>query len=341
MKALALIPLILLAAILPADNTLIVHEWGTFTSVAGEDGAALEWRPLAAEDDLPSFVYGPGDLADGAGVRHDPHLKADLSALVRMETPVIYFYAKNPLEVSVRVAFPQGKVTEWYPRVRSVSDRDGIDWGHITVLPDTPVSFLTETKPSHYYAARETDAATVRVCSYSGTQHEKFLFYRGVGSFKLPVRATLDGNRVHVTGARERVIVFENRGGRIGWTVSDGDCARPELNGDLHALLAELEKMLTEHGLYPKETRAMVATWRDSWFEEGLRVFYVLPRPITDKVLPLTLDPKPAELVRVLVGRVELITPEMEQAMRDDPASAKRTYGRFAEAILKRLAAHS
>ena len=75
----------------------------------------------------------------------------------------------------------------------------------------------------------------------------------------------------------------------------------------------------------------MLETWRDSWFEEGLRVFYVLPRAQTDAVLPVTIEPRPSELVRVLVGRVEVITPELEASVRANP----RAHGRFAEAVLK------
>ena len=33
-----------------------------------------------------------------------------------METPVIYFYSKEPQTVDVRVDFPQGIITEWYPQ---------------------------------------------------------------------------------------------------------------------------------------------------------------------------------------------------------------------------------
>ena len=40
------------------DSDLVVHEWGTFTSVSGSDGVSLEWRPLSGPSDLPSFVYG-------------------------------------------------------------------------------------------------------------------------------------------------------------------------------------------------------------------------------------------------------------------------------------------
>src|SRR6202158_3218109 len=32
------------------------HEWGTFTSIAGVDGRAVEWSPLTGSTDLPGFV---------------------------------------------------------------------------------------------------------------------------------------------------------------------------------------------------------------------------------------------------------------------------------------------
>src|SRR3989442_14914175 len=38
------------------ENRLVVHEWGTFTSIAGKDGVALEWRPLNGPTDLPKFL---------------------------------------------------------------------------------------------------------------------------------------------------------------------------------------------------------------------------------------------------------------------------------------------
>src|SRR5205809_6439023 len=44
-----------LAGSQPVPN-VTVHEWGTFTSVAGMDGEAVEWLPLEGQTDLPSFV---------------------------------------------------------------------------------------------------------------------------------------------------------------------------------------------------------------------------------------------------------------------------------------------
>jgi hypothetical protein len=55
----------------------------------------------------------------------------------------------------------------------------------------------------------------------------------------------------------------------------------------------------------------MVNTWRTSWFgENGTRLLYLVPSKQTDKLLPLKVDPAPDERVRVLVGRLETITPE-------------------------------
>jgi hypothetical protein len=338
----------------PAQNNLIVHEWGTFTSIAGKDGVALEWRPLNGPPDLPKFVHTiqQGD----AGLRNAP--KAALSAVVRMETPVIYFYSNNEMDVSVKVDFPKGKITEWYPQARLV--KTGINWGRFKVMPGASLSLPVEYSASHYFAARETDSAPVQVCSTDGkpAQQEKFLFYRGVGTFDLPLSVQLAGNKILLKNLSQneiaRLIIFENRGGKIGYRVVDAftgetQSERPTLDGNMELLVSDLKQTLVAAGLYEKEAEAMIKTWRTSWFEEGVRVFYVLPRETTDTVLPIDIDPKPAQLVRVLVGRAEVITPEMEKSVQrqvsvlNDPKAgaeamlAIRKYGRFSEPILKHI----
>src|SRR5438477_4812657 len=88
---------------------LVTHEWGTFTSVAGEHGARVAWAPLSGPADLPCFVERLGT----------ENLKA-FAGLVRMETPVLYFYAQRPMTLSVHVDFPKGWITEWYPKADKV-----------------------------------------------------------------------------------------------------------------------------------------------------------------------------------------------------------------------------
>ncbi|HKP86266.1 MAG TPA: hypothetical protein VJZ26_09225 [Blastocatellia bacterium] len=344
------------------SNSLIIHEWGTFTSIAGKDGAAVEWHPLNGPSDLPGFVYALGGNT-GGGFRHGYNCTKCQVAQIRMETPVLYFYADNETTVSVRVDFPRGKVTEWYPQARTVyanNSGSGIDWGRITVLPGAQEAFPVESGAQHYYAARETDAATVRICGEEETQHEKFLFYRGVGNFDLPLTARLEGERIVVKnkGGKDlsKFILFENRDGNIGYRIHDlfgGKVAieHPAPGQTIDELARDLESLLVAAGLYEKEAKAMIKTWRDSWFEEGTRIFYILPRKTTDAILPITIDPAPSELARVLVGRMEVVTPEMERAIQQQVARLKgsasdvkgvtaaitRKYGRFSEPVLKSI----
>jgi hypothetical protein len=92
-----------------AASELTVHEWGTFTSVAGPDGQAVEWLPLTGSTDLPGFVEH----------FRDEQFKCGLGGTVRMETPVLYFYTAHERNVSVKVSFTKGIITEWYPRARA------------------------------------------------------------------------------------------------------------------------------------------------------------------------------------------------------------------------------
>jgi hypothetical protein len=356
-------------------DRLVVHEWGTFTSIAGKNGIAIDWRPLAEASDLPAFVYTESE-SDGFRGTYKDGGKGSL-ARVRMETPVIYFYTPRETEVSVQVGFPQGRITEWYPQASVVNAtyepgkkgrfEAGINWGTIKLLPGEKPEYLREVSRSHYYPARETDSVPVQVCNAdrSRIEREKFLFYRGVGDFELPLKVALFGeekNQIQLGNlSRETIknlIVFENRGGRVGFrkvselTPSVGQSVgRPVLNQKLFEVLDELKQILIAEGLYEKEASAMIATWQDSWFEEGLRVFYILPTKMTDRVLPLKIEPRPAETVRVLVGRTEVITPEMERDVkrqisllksasaetREKAESDLKKYGRFYEPVLKMI----
>src|SRR5436190_8614521 len=84
---------VLLAAPVRADDQTgyVAHEWGTFTSVQGSDGALLNWCPLETSI-LPKFVYDwPRAGFDRVNIGLGS--KGAMTSLQRMETPVIYFYA--------------------------------------------------------------------------------------------------------------------------------------------------------------------------------------------------------------------------------------------------------
>src|SRR3954470_5864029 len=82
------------------DPGLTVHEWGTFTTVAGADGRAIDWLPLGGPTDLPCFVsrFGGGiakvlpDGDPGPTISYD-EARRSMWGKVRMETPVLYFYS--------------------------------------------------------------------------------------------------------------------------------------------------------------------------------------------------------------------------------------------------------
>src|SRR5258708_14331268 len=117
----------------------------------------------------------------------------------------------------------------------------------------------------------------------------------------------------------------------------------PELSGNIDRLRQEIEVDLIAAGLYPKEAHAMVETWRDSWFEEGTRVFYFVPRSMVDTVLPLTINPAPQQIERVFVGRVEVLTPAGEQdivtALATGDVAVLEKYGRFLSPYLSQITA--
>ena len=321
-------------------DTLIAHEWGTFTSVAGENGEAIDWWTLGGPQDLPCFVERLRTLS-----------KSDQGGTVRMETPVVYFYSPRQTTVDVTVRFHEGTITEWYPRATvstfAKHTPHTLKWAGVKVRPTPGAAFPREAAASHYYAARATDAAPVQV----GDQHEKFLFYRGVGRFASPLAARLTAeNRVVVTiKGREplpAVILFENRGGRLryqarGSLVGEAAVELPARTSDFNTLGAHLETVLIAQGLYVKEARAMIDTWRDSWFEEGTRLFYIVPQSTIDAVLPLAITPRPSAIARVFVGRVELLTPatlaDVSGAIERNDVRAAARYGRFLPAIVERV----
>ena len=385
-----LLPLaVLLATLAPVfaaepDLAFAAHEWGTFTSVQGADGVQMDWNPLAVSE-LPKFVYE----RSRAGAKRGFVLAGKTAATVcrqRMETPVIYFYTDKARTVDVSVGFPQGQVTEWYPQ-ESAADLNplrtaaraakvpALHWAKVDILPKTESAGLTlpqEKSGSHYYAARATDAALLRVTAEDKkAEVEKFLFYRGTGSFQAPLTVTLDSadaTRVTLknagTAALRDLFVCTAHGGAVSWEKVDSLAPGAEVTvvadegnakkRSREMLAAALRESLVQRGLFAKEAAAMVQTWEDSWLgEPGLRVLYTLPRAWTDRTLPLAISPAPKTIERVMVGRAEIITPVMEQALlsateryvagnnETRPQTVKEAralgLGRFAEPTLRRV----
>jgi hypothetical protein len=340
------ITLLLLPAAGAAEESYVAHEWGTFTSVQGSDGVPLRWR-AAQVSELPNFVHSLNAPKAAFG---NPFSKNESVALQRMETPVVYFYptSSHRMKVKTAVSFPHGLVTEWYPQASQLGPfavtnvvrrtESGIEWNvelDSSSNPSEP-KLAIDQSGSHYFAARETDAAVVRVDPQNqAAEFEKFLFYRGIGFFAAPLRVLMarDGS-ITVTNTGSDVLkhlfVLRVSGGKGTFDhvsslkateqkviVRDAGKAAVALDNLSVAIGNAMSEALQGEGLYRREAIAMVNTWKDSWFaEDGVRVLYILPRRWTDAILPIQFHPAPKSLERVMVGRAEIIPPEVEQELR-------------------------
>jgi hypothetical protein len=339
----------------PVSSSLTAHEWGTFTSIAGDNGQAVDWSPLTGSTDLPSFV----EHFRNAG------FKFGLRGTVRMETPVLYFYDSQEETVSVKVSFYKGLITEWYPRASRVEpstslndvspyskQADGsIAWNSVTITPNLRANFPADTSYNLYYAARQTSSTPLLVKTSAGDQQEKFLFYRGVSSFAPPISASVTPKgpllvQNHGDEAIPNVILFERRGDKVGFRIagalqSQALLDSPPLTDSVDSLGRDLEGLLVTQGLYQDEAHAMVETWGTSWFEEGTRLLYIVPTSFVNSVVPLSIGPAPSQTVRVFVGRLEIVTPATERsvdrALATHDTVTLSKYGRFLEPILEEM----
>jgi len=95
----------------------------------------------------------------------------------------------------------------------------------------------------------------------------------------------------------------------------------------------------------------MVNTWASSYFKtDGVRLLFVMPQSWTDRFIPMRITPAPERLVRVMVGRMELLSPEREKraeraisVLASPDASDRewgfktlRSEGRYVEPIIRR-----
>ena len=356
----------------------VVHEWGTDTVVVGSDGS-LQRGLHHEEEDLPGFVYDrikAGSLEASTSV----HVKmetpvtyfysgAPLTANVSVAFPMgvltqwypavrsFYPFVAAPNSIAGMTAWKDPALDVDFPWGSQLcSAKHGaianglLDWGTVEILgrgesvamPEAPLETFT------WSFAREVDANPIRIGGVPGAmtepQGEKFLFYRGLGNFDLPVRVEALG--------QGSVVAKNTLGEPIGsvFVLNVGETAGAfvphpsgiEGLGELHAKVPSLEKALPMEafvealgeevtnaldatGLYHDEAVAMVSTWKRQWFRTpGVRVLYLTPQAWTEASIPLSVDPAPEELIRVMMIRVEVITPELEVA---DVAQVKKLAG--------------
>ena len=354
-----------------AEKSLIVHEWGTFTSLQDEMGDAI--GGINTDDEpVPQFVrrlaqgffLSPSE-APPVFFQGAPRCHPDVT--MRLETPVMYFYQAAgwvPQPIDVRVAFRGGWLTEYYPaaeakapgfdaakpdRLFTITVKDG-DWqfprgfGHLRADADGELSWKgvtlgadgmgPATDAKVWLAPRAVRSAMLQTAH---GEREKFLFYRGVGSARAALRVVRDDAR-KMLEIRDEPSLRVDKGDSIpaAWLVevrADGTCAYRSLGAfrsglepratvpadftaeefsstHLSRLQGEMRSALVAAGLFADEAEALLRTWEVSYFKSpGLRLFYVCaPREI-ERLLPLQISVS-CDLARVMIGRIEIVTPE-------------------------------
>jgi hypothetical protein len=270
-------------------------------------------------------------------------------------------------EVSVTVGFPDGVVSQWFPSAQSFEPALGtaaisggsMTW-HAQLVPG--LGGFPAVDPDDVWApSRNVASLPVRI----GNEAEQFIFYRGLGTFDTPLRVVseADGDLTVINDSPDAISaafllhLHEPGGivvplGGIGPRSQKGDITIP-FGGKEHVAAyvetasATVQAALEADGLYADEAKAMVDTWSHSYFRTpGLRILYVVPHAWTERLLPLELSPAPDELVRTLVGRIEVLTPDAESqavsAVAEHATGAATAdqvvadLGRFAEPKLRR-----
>src|SRR5215471_1821820 len=113
------------------DAPLVIHEWGTFTSLQNDKGKAI--GGINSDDEpVPQFVHRlahlfllgsevPPSICQGA-----PHCHPDVT--MRLETPVIYFHTPKtgpiPEPFNVSATFKGGWLSEFYPNAETDTNQN-------------------------------------------------------------------------------------------------------------------------------------------------------------------------------------------------------------------------
>lgn len=386
----------------------VVHEWGTDTVVVGSDGS-LQRGLHHEEEDLPPFAYDRIKAGELFGSAFSPSVTIKMETPVTYfysDVPLtahasVFFpkgvltqwyprvtsflppvVAPNAIEMSEPLSYVDPVLDLSFPfrgdmcRARYGTIGSGqLDWGNLSILPrETNVDArLPPAALDRFSWSYARDVASNPVQTADG-ETERFLFYRGLGNFELPVSVkvtgpgiaglggnplTLQNQLTESTGAlfmmnvgpNEAVFKQVRQGIAAGGTLSD---QLPMLYGTTpldpytEQLGAAVTSALDDTGLYHDEAVAMVNTWKHQWFRTpGIRLLYVIPQQWTDASIPLTIWPKPDSTLRVMLIRVEVITPEQEAedvtALSELDSKAGVAHftalGRFAEPRLRRALA--
>ena len=279
----------------PVLKGLRIHEWGVFlaggkASVAGGGGES------------PTFVQR-------VEMPPLPEASDDPKKRVECLEPVLHVYAPKPLDLSVSVSFPSGKPLLAWPRcnpewTRSASgNQPMLSW---SVKAGGEGAVQPPKVPDEHWIGLARKVGSDLLRSSDGRDAESFLFYEGKVDY---------APQVEVRTQEKGAFGITSPAVPEAWVVQGGEKplrgigrALNEIRGlvqvrpepvTAEALRAEFAKAMTAAGLSDKEAGALLGIWMPHLTKPGTRAVYLLPREEYDRILPVSFDPAPEELVRV------------------------------------------
>jgi hypothetical protein len=148
-----------------------------------------------------------------------------------------------------------------------------------------------------------------------GQEHEKFVYYDGLGQAEKWAHISVDRDAVAVSNQAPfplldltvvdtrkpdkprvaRILRLDARSENKAIDFIAGDPRTLSDTGVKH-----LTSELKDAGLQEDEANSLAVLWKTDFFEtEGLTLFYRLPQAEYDRLLPLTVKPRPEKVVRV------------------------------------------
>lgn len=271
-----------------------VHEWGLI---------ALGVEHLRLGSDLPDFAKRH---VEAGGVHIPPTFK-----------PLLYFYLEKPgatgFSPDITVAIPGGKMAYFWPPA-NCPDASTLFWRHNMLSQATDPAKARPVPKGHWMeTARDTDSIWLKVRALDKKggiveETERFLFYDGAVPYVSPLRihqAPHDSLRVVHEGRDllHDLMWIRNKDGktrlgRVG-QLAPGETATLETK-PCEDPAGTLEKLLVAAGLYGKEASGMAKIWeKDLFGRDGAWLVWRLDPGTVDALQPLTIDPRPEEVVRV------------------------------------------
>jgi len=317
-----------------------VHEWGVFR--VHDD---IEWANADARaewDGLPRFVYGQTTGRD---------FPRRLDNMRPVFKPVIFFHAPRAMRATVRVDFPRGVPAVWWPATQSpaISDDDfqgpverpvrpvrSLEWGMDLKNLRGPEAIEIVRRPvdkAHWMSKlRDVKSDDVYVSvsnAFPSFEREGFVYYDGLLPAVQALSVTIDKGSARLKNEAKFAIADV-------WLVERRDAEKPRVarlprlaarevkDVDLAAMKEadwadDAAKSLTAElkaaGLNEDEAQSLAAIWKDDFFSSpGVTLLYRLPQEEYDRLLPLTVKPRPEKVVRV--GLVQQVPFDKDMAER-------------------------